>query len=140
MGRGIGCRHLLSRSRAYSRSWRYGGDARLGYPRLQPGVIHLIITFLNEAPSIDETADSARPRRFSQRFEGAHVPPFMAMYMGLKLNQVHIDLRYILGSLGYTGGLKKCEEKAGIDRGMIEDVDGCTAVILWEEYRDRGKS
>ncbi len=34
-----------------------------------------------------------------------HVP-FMAMYMGLKLNQVHIDLRYILGSLGYTGGLE----------------------------------
>lgn len=63
---------------------------------------------------------------------------FFAMYMGLKLNQVHIDLRYILGSLGYTGGLKKCEEKAGIDRGVIEDVDGCSAVILWEEYRDRG--
>ena len=63
---------------------------------------------------------------------------FMVAYMGLELNQVHIDLRYILGSIDYTGGLKKCEEKAGIDRGVIEDVDGCTAVILWEEYRDRG--
>ena len=67
--------------------------------------------------------------------------PFMAMYMGLKLNQVHIDLRYVLGSLGYTGGLKKCEEKAGIDRGVINDVDGCSAVILGEysQYPPPGK-
>ena len=64
--------------------------------------------------------------------------PFMRMYKGLKLDQVHIDLRYILGSLGYTGGLKKCEEKAGIDRGVIDDVDGCSAVILWEKFRDDG--
>jgi uncharacterized protein YprB with RNaseH-like and TPR domain len=71
-------------------------------------------------------------------YNGRHYFPFIAMYMGLKLKQVHVDLRYILANVGYTGGLIKCEEKAGLDRGNIEDIDGCTAVILWEEYRDKG--
>lgn len=64
--------------------------------------------------------------------------PFLEMYMGLKLQQVHIDLRYLLGSVGYTGGLIKCEKKTRIDREIIDKVDGCTALILWEEYRDTG--
>ena len=46
--------------------------------------------------------------------------PFLERYFGIKLNQVHIDLRYVLRSLGYAGGLKGCERKAGIDRGDLE--------------------
>ena len=61
--------------------------------------------------------------------------PFIESYFGLKLYQVHIDLRYLLRSLGYTGGLKGCEKKAGIDRGHLEGVDGFFAVLLWEDYR-----
>jgi hypothetical protein len=49
--------------------------------------------------------------------------------------QVHIDLRYLLKSLGYTGGLKGCEKKAGIDRGELEGIDGYFAVLLWEDYQ-----
>ena len=60
--------------------------------------------------------------------------PFLQIFLKIKLNQVHIDLRYILKSLGYTGGLKGCEKKAGIDRGDLEGVDGFLAVGLWEEY------
>jgi uncharacterized protein YprB with RNaseH-like and TPR domain len=44
-------------------------------------------------------------------------------------------LRYVLKSLGYTGGLKGCERKAGIDRGDLEGVDGYFAVSLWNEYQ-----
>ena len=49
--------------------------------------------------------------------------------------QVHIDLRYLLKSLGYSGGLKGCEKKAGIDRGELEGIDGYFAVHLWNDYQ-----
>jgi uncharacterized protein YprB with RNaseH-like and TPR domain len=61
--------------------------------------------------------------------------PFIESYFGIKLNQVHIDLRFLLKSLGYTGGLKGCEKKAGIGRGELEGVDGYFAVLLWEDYQ-----
>src|SRR5947199_8147 len=52
-------------------------------------------------------------------------------------NQAHIDLRYPLRSLGYTGGLKGCERQLGVARPGLEDVDGYLAVLLWDEYRRR---
>jgi len=61
--------------------------------------------------------------------------PFIKRFFGIELNQVHIDLRYVLRSLGYTGGLKGCERQAGIDRGNLEGVDGYFAVLLWDDYQ-----
>jgi len=61
--------------------------------------------------------------------------PFIERYFGIQLNQVHIDLRYLLKSLGYTGGLKGCEKKAGIDRGELKGMDGYFAVLLWQDYQ-----
>jgi uncharacterized protein YprB with RNaseH-like and TPR domain len=61
--------------------------------------------------------------------------PFIESYFGIKLHQVHIDLRYLLRSLGYTGGLKGCERKAGIDREELDGLDGYFAVLLWDDYR-----
>ena len=61
--------------------------------------------------------------------------PFIESYFGIELDQVHIDLRYLLKSIGYTGGLKGCERKAGIDRGELDGVDGYLAVLLWDDYR-----
>ena len=61
--------------------------------------------------------------------------PFIESYFGINLNQVHIDLQYLLRSLGYTGDLKGCEKKAGIDRGELDGIDGYFAVLLWEDYR-----
>ena len=60
--------------------------------------------------------------------------PFIKFYLGLELDQSHIDLRYLLSSAGLRGGLKKCEEKVGIDRGDLKGLDGCSAILLWEEY------
>ncbi len=65
--------------------------------------------------------------------------PFIESYFRIEMPQVHIDLRYLLRSLGYTGGLKGCEKKAGIDRGKLEGIDGYFAVLLWDDYR-RNKS
>jgi len=61
--------------------------------------------------------------------------PFIESYFRVKMPQVHIDLRYLLKSLGYTGGLKACEKKAGFDRGELEGVDGYFAVLLWDDYQ-----
>jgi uncharacterized protein YprB with RNaseH-like and TPR domain len=61
--------------------------------------------------------------------------PFIESYFRVKMPQAHIDLRYLLKSLGYTGGLKGCEKKAGIDRGEMEGIDGYFAVLLWDDYQ-----
>lgn len=64
--------------------------------------------------------------------------PFIENYFGIQLNQAQIDLRYVLGSLGYKGGLKKCEQQLGMDRGDLSDVDGFFAIVLWNEYKKTG--
>ncbi len=64
--------------------------------------------------------------------------PFIREAMGLRMDQAHIDLRYVLRSLGYSGGLKGCEKKLGLDRGDLDGVDGFFAVLLWEDYRATG--
>ena len=51
------------------------------------------------------------------------------------MNHAHIDLRYILGSLGYKENLKKCETQLEIDRGDIKDIDGFFAPLLWDDYK-----
>jgi len=61
--------------------------------------------------------------------------PFIEEYFNINLKHSHIDLRYVLKSLGYTGGLKGCEKKLGISRGELEGVDGYFAVLLWNAYK-----
>ena len=61
--------------------------------------------------------------------------PFIQTQFGFRMDQVHLDLRYILASIGYKGGLKLCESALGIKRKGLEDVDGFMAVRLWQEYR-----
>ncbi|MDP2647469.1 MAG: ribonuclease H-like domain-containing protein [Desulfobacterales bacterium] len=60
--------------------------------------------------------------------------PFIEDYFGITLDHAHIDLRYILASLGYRGGLKSCEIQLGMDRGNLAEVDGYFAVLLWYDY------
>ena len=60
--------------------------------------------------------------------------PFIRRYFGIPVRQAHIDLRYVLASLGYKGGLKGCEKQLGIDRKELVDVDGFFAVQLWWDY------
>jgi uncharacterized protein YprB with RNaseH-like and TPR domain len=61
--------------------------------------------------------------------------PFIERYFRMRLRAAHIDLRYVLKSLGYAGGLKGCERMLGLDRGELDGVDGFFAVLLWDEYR-----
>ncbi|MGA2498454.1 MAG: ribonuclease H-like domain-containing protein [Tepidisphaeraceae bacterium] len=64
--------------------------------------------------------------------------PFIEQNLGIRLDQAHIDLRYVLKRLGYGGGLKGCERSLGLDRGELQGVDGFFAVLLWEDYRRSG--
>ncbi len=64
--------------------------------------------------------------------------PVIEKYFGMLLPQAHIDLRYILGGLGFKGGLKKCEVMLGIDRDELAGVDGYMAVLLWNHFRETG--
>ncbi|AFM27670.1 ribonuclease H-like domain-containing protein [Desulfomonile tiedjei] len=62
--------------------------------------------------------------------------PFIEQYLHVPMNHVHIDLRFLLKSLGYTGGLKGCEKKFGIDRRELDGVNGYFAVLLWRDFRE----
>jgi uncharacterized protein YprB with RNaseH-like and TPR domain len=64
--------------------------------------------------------------------------PFIREAMGLPMDQAHIDLRFVLSSLGFSGGLKGCERQVGISRGDITGIDGYDAVLLWKRYRMTG--
>jgi hypothetical protein len=55
-------------------------------------------------------------------------------HFGFRLTQAHLDLRPLLQSLGFVGGLKGCERQMGLDRGELAGVDGYFAVLLWREY------
>ena len=61
--------------------------------------------------------------------------PFIRKKLRLNMNHAHLDLRYILKRLGYSGGLKGCERTLGISRKGVEEVDGFMAVLLWQEYQ-----
>ena len=64
--------------------------------------------------------------------------PFIEQTFGIQIKAAHIDLRYVLRSLGYGSGLKTCEKQLGIDRGALAGLDGYAAVLLWQEFTRTG--
>ena len=60
--------------------------------------------------------------------------PFIENYFNIQLNHAQIDLRYILASLGFRGGLKSCEQQLGLKRYGLDGVDGNFAIHLWNDY------
>ncbi len=61
--------------------------------------------------------------------------PVIDRYFGIRLRHAHIDLRFLLHSLGYKGGLKGCERRFGISREELDGVDGYFAVLLWDDFK-----
>lgn len=64
--------------------------------------------------------------------------PFIEATLGARMPKAHIDLRYVLKSLGLTGGLKGCERTLGFSRPGLQDVNGFFAVLLWHEFKRTG--
>lgn len=85
--------------------------------------------------NLDDFLDEIRKYRVIVTYNGRSFDiPFIENHFGIRMNQAHIDLRYVLASLGYKGGLKGCEIQLGIDRGDLRDLDGYFAVLLWYDY------
>jgi uncharacterized protein YprB with RNaseH-like and TPR domain len=64
------------------------------------------------------------------------VPFLRTHFPQARLDQSHIDLRFVLASLGYKGGLKAVEKQLGLHRDpAIQGVDGFEAVRLWHRYQ-----
>jgi uncharacterized protein YprB with RNaseH-like and TPR domain len=64
--------------------------------------------------------------------------PMIRKHLSLEMDHAHLDLRFILASLGLKGGLKGCERRLGISREELDGADGYTAVLLWEDFRRTG--
>jgi len=63
------------------------------------------------------------------------VPFLQATFPEARLNQPHIDLYFVLRSLGYRGGLKAIEKQLGIERDAeVREVEGLGAIQLWNRY------
>jgi uncharacterized protein YprB with RNaseH-like and TPR domain len=64
------------------------------------------------------------------------IPFIQTKYPNVQFDQIHIDLRYFLKRLGYSGGLKNIETKLGIRRSQdVKDMRGIDAVRLWKQYK-----
>ena len=64
------------------------------------------------------------------------LPIIRRWFKNISLPTAHIDLRFLLKRLGYTGGLKKIEKTLGIERSPgIAGMDGYEAVLLWKAYQ-----
>lgn len=67
---------------------------------------------------------------------GFDLPVIKRAFPGLQLDQLHVDLCFLLKRLGFSGGLKHIEEELGIRRRPeTEGLSGFDAVRLWHEYR-----
>ncbi len=63
------------------------------------------------------------------------LPFIKSEFKNFKFTQAHIDLRYFLYRLGYSGGLKQVEADVGIQREKgLKDIDGYLATVLWRKY------
>ncbi len=66
--------------------------------------------------------------------------PFIERFFKIRIKKAHIDLRFVLGALGYRGGLKRCEKTFCVERPGMTDIDGYTAVLLWHDYARTGNT
>ncbi len=56
----------------------------------------------------------------------------------IEFNQFHVDLRFAMKYLGYSGGLKKIEKSLNIERNSdLNGMSGWDAVKLWYRYKKR---
>jgi uncharacterized protein len=89
--------------------------------------------------NLDQFVDDIQDYRVLVTYNGRCFDvPFMERYFKTRFTHAQIDLRYILNSMGFKGGLKGCERRLGMDRGDLAGVDGFLAVHLWDRYKRKG--
>jgi len=64
------------------------------------------------------------------------LPFIRRQFPNISLPAAHIDLRFFLKRLGYSGGIKAIEKSFGLSRdSAIDGIDGYEAVLLWRTYQ-----
>ena len=79
-----------------------------------------------------------KPYEILVTFNGSlfDLPFLKAKFPKLKLPPIHLDLRFLLRRVGYSGGLKEIERQVGLRRDkQTEAVDGLMATVLWARYQ-----
>lgn len=73
-----------------------------------------------QGQNLDDFVDDIKKYQVVVTYNGKTFDiPFIQEYFRIKLPHAHIDLRYVLASLGYKG-LKRCEKALGVGRGDLE--------------------
>ena len=63
------------------------------------------------------------------------IPFIKKEFPEIKFPPIHIDLRFLLRSLGLTGPLKDIEKKVGIGREKdVQEINGRGAAVLWSKF------
>lgn len=84
---------------------------------------------------LESFADRIQEYKLLVTFNGSCFDlPFIKRELQIAMPAAHIDLRFVLKSLGYAGGLKSVEQQFGLDRGCLRGADGYLAVLLWERF------
>ncbi len=76
-------------------------------------------------------------------FNGAcfDLPYIQRAFPGITLPPAHIDLRFLLRRLGFSGGLKAIEQRMGLARETgIQGMSGLDAVRLWAAFQNGDRS
>lgn len=86
--------------------------------------------------NIGEFAQHLAPYDLVITFNGAlfDLPFLRSAFPTVSLPPIHLDLRYILKRIGYSGPLKNIERRLGIAREQAADIDGLKATVLWARY------
>jgi uncharacterized protein len=73
---------------------------------------------------------------------GYDLPMLQKRFLGLRFDQIHLDLCPTLNRIGVKGGLKKIEKQLGIIRSAeTEGLNGYDAILLWRQFeRNRDDS
>ncbi|MBS1266208.1 MAG: hypothetical protein MAG795_00175 [Candidatus Woesearchaeota archaeon] len=91
-----------------------------------------------QGKNLDKFADEFQKFNTVVTFNGKcfDIPFISQKFPDTDVNKFHIDLRYVMRRLGYSGGLKLIERAVGIERDDdLKEVDGYEAVRLWKRYQ-----
>ena len=91
-----------------------------------------------QGDNLDEFADDIAKFDTVVTFNGSlfDLPFIRCEIPEAPLPSIHIDLRFLLSSLEVRGGLKKIEQKFGLERDDdLKGLTGYDAVLLWRKYK-----
>ncbi len=87
--------------------------------------------------NLDEISEYLRNYEIIVTFNGKmfDIPFIKKEFPDVKIPPIHIDLRFLLKSLGITGPLKEIEKKMNIPRAeLVREISSRDAAVLWSRF------